>query len=107
MDCYQAARQQSPWLCAATDYGAVSRPDAARAALSNGELRERIYAAIGRDELNQALNEVRGLVRPPNNVFYTEREARKATVLRFLPTSPASTPIYPRRPWLRRCNGWM
>ncbi|MDR5671437.1 hypothetical protein KPA97_69595, partial [Burkholderia cenocepacia] len=54
-------------------------------ALPDGELRERVYAAIGHDELAQALNEVRGLVRPPNDVFYTELEARKATVSRFLP----------------------
>ncbi|MBU2808928.1 Tn3 family transposase [Acidithiobacillus ferrooxidans F221] len=53
--------------------------------LPDGELRERVYAAIGRDELAQALNEVRGLVRPPNDVFYTELEARKGTVTRFLP----------------------
>ncbi|MXV13549.1 Tn3 family transposase, partial [Xanthomonas sp. LMG 8992] len=33
--------------------------------LPDGDLRERVYAAIGRDELAQALNEVRGLVRPP------------------------------------------
>jgi len=50
------------------------------------DLRERVYAAIGRDVLAQALNEVNGLVRPPDDVFYTELEARKATVSRFLPT---------------------
>ena len=54
--------------------------------LLDSELRERVYASIGRDELAHALNEVRGLVRPPDDVFYGELEARKATVSRFLPT---------------------
>ncbi len=78
-------------------------------ALPDGELRERVYAAIGRDELAQALNEVRGLVRPPNDVFYTELEARKATVSRFLPTllrvirfdaNPAAQPLAQALQWL-------
>lgn len=54
--------------------------------LSDGELRKHVYASIGRDELAKALTDVSGLVRPPNDVFYTELEARKATVTRFLPT---------------------
>lgn len=73
--------------------------------LPDSELRERVYAAIGRDKLAQALVEVRGLVRPPDDVFYTELEARKATVSRFLPTllhtSSVSTPTQPRSPWRR------
>lgn len=78
-------------------------------ALPDGELRERVYTAIGRDELAQALNEVRGLVRPPNDVFYTELEARKATVSRFLPTllrvirfdaNPAAQPLAQALQWL-------
>jgi TnpA family transposase len=78
-------------------------------ALPDSELRERVYAAIGRDELAQALNEVRGLVRPPNDVFYTELEARKATVSRFLPTllrvirfdaNPAAQPLAQTLQWL-------
>lgn len=78
-------------------------------ALPDGELRERVYAAIGHDELAQALNEVRGLVRPPNDVFYTELEARKATVSRFLPTllrvicfdaNPAAQPLAQALQWL-------
>ncbi|AGH79848.1 transposase [Xanthomonas phaseoli pv. phaseoli] len=78
-------------------------------ALPDGELRERVYAAIGHDELAQALNEVRGLVRPPNDVFYTELEARKATVSRFLPAllrvirfdaNPAAQPLAQALQWL-------
>lgn len=78
-------------------------------ALPDGELRERVYAAIGRDELAQALDEVRGLVRPPNDVFYTELEARKGAVTRFLPTllrvirfdaNPAAQPLAQALQWL-------
>lgn len=77
--------------------------------LPDGELRERVYATIGPDVLSQALNEVRGLVRPPNDVFYTELEARKATVSRFLPTllrvirfdaNPAAQPLVDALQWL-------
>lgn len=77
--------------------------------LPDGELRERVYAAIGRDALAQALNDVRGLVRPPNDVFYTELEARKGTVTRFLPTllrvirfdaNPAAQPLAQALKWL-------
>lgn len=49
------------------------------------ELRERVYAAIGHDKLPQALNDVGGLVRPPDDVFYAELAARKSTLTRFLP----------------------
>lgn len=77
--------------------------------LPDGELRERVYAAIGRDVLAQALSEVSGLVRPPDDVFYTELEARKATVSRFLPTllrvirfdaTPAAQPLVQALKWL-------
>ncbi len=77
--------------------------------LPDGELRERVYTAIGRDELAQALDEVRGLVRPPNDVFYTELEARKATVTRFIPTllrvirfdaNPAAQSLVQAMTWL-------
>ena len=78
--------------------------------LPDGELRERVYEAIGRDELAQALSEVSGLVRPTGNVYYTELEARKATVSRFLPTllrvirfdaNPAAQPLAQALTWLR------
>eukprot|EP00887_Chlorella_sp_A99_P003771 scaffold31.g3771.t1 len=77
--------------------------------LPDGELRERVYATIGRDALAQALSEVSGLVRPPDDVFYTELEARKATVSRFLPTllrvirfdaNPAAQPLVQALNWL-------
>jgi len=49
-------------------------------------LRERVHAVIGRDALAQALQEINRLVRPPDDVFFSQLEARKATVSRFLPT---------------------
>ncbi|EPM90638.1 Tn5045 transposase [Pseudomonas syringae pv. actinidiae ICMP 19068] len=78
--------------------------------LPDSELRERVYATIGRDALAQALDEVRGLVRPPNDVFYTELEGKKGTVTRFLPTllrvirfdaTPAAQPLIQALEWLR------
>jgi TnpA family transposase len=81
------------------------------ASLPDNELRERIYAAIGRDELAQALNDVNGLVRPPDDVFYTELEARKGTVTRFLPSllrviqfdgNPAAKPLVQALQWLQQ-----
>ena len=97
------------------DRAASTLADACRMLLDPGlpddELRERVYAAIGRDELAQALNEVRGLVRPPDDVFYTELEARKATVSRFLPAllrviqfdaNPAAEPLVQALQWLHQ-----
>jgi TnpA family transposase len=72
-------------------------------------LRERVYVAIGQEALTKALSEVNGLVRPPDDVFYSELEARKATVSRFLPTllrvirfdaNPAAQPLVQALKWL-------
>jgi TnpA family transposase len=77
--------------------------------LPAGELRERVYVAIGQEALTKALSEVNGLVRPPDDVFYSELEARKATVSRFLPTllrvirfdaNPAAQPLVQALKWL-------
>ena len=54
--------------------------------LPDGELRERVYAVIGHDELAQALADVSGLVRPSDDVFYRELAGKLATVRKFLPT---------------------
>ena len=79
--------------------------------LPDGELREHVYASIGRDKLAQALNGVRGLVRPPNDVFYAELKTRKATVSRFLPTllrvirfnaNPSAQPLAQALEWLHK-----
>jgi hypothetical protein len=78
--------------------------------LPDGELRERVYAMVGRDELVQALADVNGLVRPPNDVFYQELAGKIATVKRFLPTllrvirfdaNPAAGPLVQALQWLR------
>jgi hypothetical protein len=74
------------------------------------ELRESIYAAIGHDKLAQALNDVSGLVRPRDDVFYTELAARKSTVMRFLPAllrviqfnaNPTAQPLIQALHWLQ------
>ena len=77
--------------------------------LPDGELRERVYAAIGRDALAKALSDVSSLVRPPDDVFFTELETRKAIVSRFLPTllrvirfdaNPTAQPLVQALKWL-------
>lgn len=79
--------------------------------LQDGELRERVYAVIGRDALSHALSDVDGLVRPPDDVFYIELEAKKGTVTRFLPTllrviqfdaNPAARPLVQALRWLQQ-----
>lgn len=78
--------------------------------LSDGELRTRIYATIGHDTLEQALANVTGLVRPPDDVFYQELQRKQETVKRFLPTllrvvkfeaNPAAEPLAQALDWLR------
>ena len=79
--------------------------------LPDGELRERVYAVIGRDELTQALNDIGSLVRPSDDVFYTELAAKQATVTRFLPTllrviqfdaNPTARPLVQALQWLHQ-----
>ncbi|EGH04931.1 MULTISPECIES: Tn3 family transposase [Pseudomonas syringae group genomosp. 2] len=79
--------------------------------LPDCELRERVYAAIGQDELTQALNDIGTLVRPPDDVFYTELAAKQATVTRFLPTllrviqfdaNPTARPLVQALQWLHQ-----
>ena len=79
--------------------------------LPDGELRGLVYGSIGRDELVQALDNVTGLVRPDDDVFYQELAAKAATVARFLPTllrviqfdaNPAAQALLPALEWLRK-----
>jgi TnpA family transposase len=79
--------------------------------LPDGELRERVYAVIGHDELTQAMNDVGCLVRPPDDVFYAELAAKKGTVTRFLPmllrviqfdANPAARPLVEALQWLHQ-----
>lgn len=74
------------------------------------ELRERIYTAIGYDNLAQALKDVGGLVRPADDVFYTELASRKSTIMRFLPAllrviqfhaNPTAQPLMQALHWLQ------
>lgn len=78
--------------------------------LPDGELRGLVYDSIGRDELAQALDDVTGLVRPDDDVFYRELSAKAATVARFLPTllrviqfdaNPAAQALLQALEWLR------
>ena len=78
--------------------------------LPDGQLRGLVYDSIGRDELAQALDDVTGLVRPDDDVFYRELSAKAATVARFLPTllrvvqfdaNPAAQALLQALDWLR------
>ena len=78
--------------------------------LPDGDLRGLVYDSIGRDDLAQALDDVTGLVRPDDDVFYRELSAKAATVARFLPTllrviqfdaNPAAQALLQALDWLR------
>jgi hypothetical protein len=74
------------------------------------EVRGRIYAAIGEEKIAQASIDVSTLVRPSDDVFYGELNAKYATVKRFLPTllrvvrfkgNVAAQPLLQALQWLR------
>ncbi len=74
------------------------------------EIRRRVYAAIGEEKLAQASIDVSTLVRPSDDVFYGELNAKYATVKRFLPTllrvvrfegNVAALPLLEALQWLR------
>jgi len=78
--------------------------------LPDGDLRERVYAGIGKETLAQALADVSSLVRPSDDVFYRELEGKHATVKRFLPTllrvitfkgNPAADELLEALNWMR------
>jgi len=48
-------------------------------------IRDSIYNIIPEDVLNHAVNNVTALIRPVNNVYYNELDAKFKTVRRFLP----------------------
>ena len=69
-----------------------------------------MYARIPREELAQALESVEALVRPPDDVYYSELEARYRAVRIFFPTllqhirfgaSPAGESVVAGFDWLR------
>ena len=54
--------------------------------LADSDLRAILFARIPREELAQALASVESLVRPPDDVYYLELDARYRAVRVFLPT---------------------
>ena len=78
--------------------------------LADSDLRNTLYARIPREELAQALESVEALVRPPDDVYYSELEARYRAVRIFFPTllqhirfgaSPAGESVVAGFDWLR------
>lgn len=79
-------------------------------ALADSDLRDAVFTRIPREVLTQALASVNALVRPPDDVYYRELNARYRAVRIFLPTllqhirfgaSPAGEPVEPGFDWLR------
>jgi len=73
-------------------------------------LRRRIFEAIPQPLLQRAVQNVDALVRPPEDVFYKELDARYAGVRRYLPAvlkhvrfeaNPAGKPVVAAYDWLR------
>jgi len=56
------------------------------ARLPDNELRTKIYEQVSPGVLEQALQKVRALIRPPNDVYYRELEVHYRSIRRFLPT---------------------
>ncbi|MDI1245186.1 MAG: Tn3 family transposase [Rhodoferax sp.] len=78
--------------------------------LADSDLRSTVFALVPREELTQALASVEALVRPPDDVYYIELEARYRAVRIFLPTllqhirfgfSPAGEAVVAGFDWLR------
>ena len=79
-------------------------------ALADRDPLETVFARIPRELLTQALESVESLVRPPDDVYYLELEARYRAVRVFLPTllqhirfgaSPAGEAVVAGFDWLR------
>ena len=79
-------------------------------ALADSDLRKTVFKLIPREVLTQALASVDSLVRPPDDVYYRELDARYRAMRLFLPTlllhirfgaSPAGEPVAAGFDWLR------
>ncbi len=79
-------------------------------ALADSNLRDTVFERIPREVLTQALASVDALVRPPDDVYYHELDARYRAMRIFLPTllqhirfgaSPAGAPVAAGFDWLR------
>jgi TnpA family transposase len=78
--------------------------------VQDDELRTKLFEKIPRDTLESAVDDVRTLIRPPNNVYFKELESKYRTVRRFLPTlaehihfgaNPSGAPVVAAMEWLR------
>lgn len=78
--------------------------------LANEELRTKLFEKVPRDILSRALENVNALIRPADNVYYQELDAKYKTVRRFLPTlllhvrfgaNAAGEPVVAALDWLR------
>jgi TnpA family transposase len=79
-------------------------------ALPDAELRARLFEKIPREMLTQALDGVNALIRPADDVYYRELDAKYKTVRRFLPAlvehirfgaNAAGEPVVAAFEWLR------
>ncbi|EIM03885.1 hypothetical protein UUC_05061 [Rhodanobacter denitrificans] len=82
--------------------------------LPDKTLRKTLFAKVPRDILARALQEVSNLVRPPDDVFYSELSERYRRIRRFLPfvlenlrfgASPAGEAVVAAYEWLRTHPG--
>ena len=78
--------------------------------LPDAKLRTRLFEKIPRDMLTRTLDGVTALIRPPDNVYYQELDAKCKTVRCFLPAlvehirfgaNVASEPVVAAVDWLR------
>ena len=78
--------------------------------LPDKEVRAKVFEEISRTMLESTLEKVSALIRPPDDVFYKELEARYGSVRRWLPVvlknlvfdaSPAGRPVVEAYDWLR------
>ena len=96
------------------DGAAVTLADVCRVlldpALPDDRVRSRVFEKIPQTLLERAVENVDALIRPPEDVFYKELDARYAAVRRYLPTvlkhvrfeaSPAGKPVVQAYDWLR------
>lgn len=83
-------------------------------ALADAELRDRLFAQILRAALTQAIENVNALIRPADNVYYQELDAKYKSVRRFLPAlvehihfgaNAAGEPVITAFDWLRANQG--
>lgn len=96
------------------DQAAATLAAACRIVLDSGladeELRTKLFEKVPRDILSRALDNVNALIRPADNVYYQELDAKYKTVRRFLPTlllhvrfgaNAAGEPVVAALDWLR------